>query len=143
MNRDTELKPTEQQEERLLYNDVCEIIDNTRGRVATYVNVEICMTNWYVGKRIKEDVLYNKRAEYGKNIVKGLSEKLIARYGNGWGYEKLKHCVRSAYLFTEEEIGYAVSTQLTWTHLRELMGVKDPLARQFYIEMTRMEHWDT
>ena len=72
-----------------------------------------------------------------------LSSKLIARYGNGWGYEKLKHCVRSAYLFSQEEIGYAVSTQLTWTHLRELMGIKDPLARQFYVEMTRIEHWDT
>jgi len=130
-------------EEMQLYSDVCNIIDNARSRVATYVNKEVVMTNWYVGKRIKEDVLYNKRAEYGKQIVKHLSEKLLLKYGNGWGYEKLKHCVRSAYLFSEEEIGYAVSTQLSWTHLRVLMGIKDSLARQFYIEMTRMEHWDT
>jgi len=88
-------------------------------------------------------VLYNRRAEYGKKVLRRLSVRLIGKYGNGWGYEKLKHCVRSAYLFSEEEIGYAVSTQLTWTHLRELMGVKDPLARQFYIEMARIEHWDT
>ncbi|MBQ6208622.1 MAG: DUF1016 family protein [Prevotella sp.] len=127
----------------MLFNDVCDIIDNVRVRVATYVNTEVCMTNWSIGKRIKEDVLFNKRAEYGKQVLKRLSVKLIAKYGNGWGYEKLKHCVRSAYLFSEEEIGYAVSTQLTWTHLRELMGVKNPLARQFYIEMARMEHWDT
>ncbi len=130
-------------EEIQLYSDVCNIIDCARSRVATYVNKEVVMTNWYVGKRIKEDILYNKRAEYGKKIVMHLSEKLLSKYGNGWGYEKLKHCVRSAYLFSEEEIGYAVSTQLTWTHLRELMGVKDPLARQFYMEMIRMEHWDT
>ena len=143
MNKDLELQPNEQQEEILLYNDVCEIIDRARVRVATYANTEVCLTNWYVGKRIKEDVLFNRRAEYGKKVLRRLSVRLIGKYGNGWGYEKLKHCVRSAYLFSEEEIGYAVSTQLTWTHLRELMGVKDPLARQFYIEMARIEHWDT
>ena len=143
MEKELDLQPIEQQEENLLYNDVCEIIEGARKRVASYVNTEVCLTNWHVGKRIKEDVLYNRRAEYGKKILRNLSVKLTERYGNGWGYEKLKHCVRSAYLFSEEEIGYAASTQLTWTHLRELMGIKDPLARQFYIEMARIEHWDT
>ncbi|MDD6854103.1 MAG: DUF1016 N-terminal domain-containing protein [Prevotella sp.] len=38
---------------------------------------------------------------------------------------------------------HAVRTQLTWTHLRSLMGVEDPLARQFYAEMCAVEHWDT
>ena len=80
-----------------LFADVCSIIDQTRNRIATYVNTEVCPTNWYVGKRIKEDVLYNQRAEYGKQILKNLSKKLTAHYGGGWGYEKLKHCVRSAY----------------------------------------------
>ena len=51
------------------------------------------------------------------------------------GYEKLKRCVRSAYLFSEEEIRYATRTQLNWTHLRSLMGIKDPLERQFYAQM--------
>ena len=45
--------------------------------------------------------------------------------------------------FSEDEIGYAVRTQLTWTHLRSLMSVEDPLARQFYAEMCCVEHWDT
>ena len=76
-------------------------------------------------------MLYNKRAEYGKQIIQNLSEKLIERYGSGWGAEKLKHCVRSAYIFAEEEIVYATRTQLTWTHLRSLMSIKDPLERQF------------
>ena len=112
-------------------------------KVATYLNTEICMTNWYVGKRIKEDILYNQRAEYGKQVIKKLATQLTVKYGSGWGYGKLKHCVRSAYLFSEDEIGYAVRSQLTWTHLRSLMGVKDELARSFYVEMCRMEHWDT
>ena len=107
--------------ELVLFTDVCSIIDQTRNRIATYVNTEVCLTNWHVGKRIKEDVLYNQRAEYGKQILKNLSKKLTAHYGGGWGYEKLKHCVRSAYLFSEDEIRYAARTQLTWTHLRHPM----------------------
>ena len=38
------------------------------------------------------------------------------RNGNGWGYEKQKHCVRSAYLFSEEDIVSATQRQLTWPH---------------------------
>ena len=134
----TDIKVEEQ-----LFSDVCSIIEGTRNRIATYLNTEVCMTNWYVGKRIKEDVLKNQRAEYGQQILKNLASRLSEKYGTGWGVGKLKHCVRSAYLFTEEEIGYAVRSQLTWTHLRSLMGVKDELARTFYMEMCRMEHWDT
>ena len=56
-----------------LYVDVCSIIDDTRSRIAVYVNSEVCHTNWLVGKRIKEDVLFNRRAEYGKQVIKTLS----------------------------------------------------------------------
>lgn len=126
-----------------LFSDVCKIIEETRYRIASSVNAEVCLMNWHIGKRVKEDVLYNKRAEYGKEILKNLALQLTERYGKGWGHEKLKHCVRSAYLFSEDEIGYAVRTQLTWTHLRSLMGIEDELKRKFYMEMVRIERWDT
>lgn len=51
-----------------LFKDVCSIIDVGRKRLATYANTEVIMTNWQVGKRIKEDILNNERAEYGKHI---------------------------------------------------------------------------
>jgi len=126
-----------------LYNDVCQLIDDTRGRLATTVNAETCLLHWNVGKRIKEDVLYNQRAEYGKEIVKNLADRLTQRYGKGWSDRKLLHCIRAAYTFTEDEIVYAVRIQLSWTHLRSLMFIDDDLKRKFYMEMTRIEHWDT
>lgn len=95
------------------------------------------------GKRIKEDVLYNLRAEYGKQIVKNLAAKLTTKYGSGWNLRNIQHCLRVAYTFSEEEIVYAVRTQFSWTHIRSLVSVTDPLARQFYMEMCRLEHWDT
>ena len=143
MKRNADVVLTEKQAEGRLYHDVCGLIENTRQRLSTTINAEACIMHWQIGKRIKEDVLYNKRAEYGKRVIKSLAVRLTERYGHGWGYEKLKHCVRSAYLFSEDEIGYAVRTQLTWTHLRSLMSIDDALKRSFYLEMCRLEHWDT
>ena len=136
-------RPAINPEELSLFSDLCDIINGAKSKVATYLNTEICMTNWYVGKRIKEDVLYNQRAEYGKKILQDIADRLTEKFGQGWRYQKLQQCVRAAYIFTEEEIMYALRTQLTWTHLRSLMAVKDPLARSFYVEMCRLEHWDT
>lgn len=90
--------------------DVCRIIDSARKHLATYANSEIIMTNWQVGMRIKEDVLNNERAEYGKQVIKRLAIKLTEKYGKGWSYYKLQHCVRSAYTFTHDEIVYAAYT---------------------------------
>ncbi len=95
-----------------LYSDVCQIIEGTRSRLASTVNTEVCLLHWHIGKRIKEDVLYNKRAEYGKKIIKHLAHKLTERFGKGWSDRKLLHCIRAAYIFTEDEIIYATRTQL-------------------------------
>ena len=126
-----------------LFNDVCLIIDQARRHVAIYANVEAVMSKWRIGRRIKEDVLFNKRAEYGKQILENLSIKLTEKYGKGWGLKSLQHCLRAAYTFSEEEIAYALRIQLSWTHIRSLMFMEDTLERQFYMEMCRIEHWDT
>ena len=108
----------EPQQEKMLFSDVCQIIDGARGRIATYVYTEACLTNWNVGKRIKDDVLFNKRAEYGKQVVINLSIKLTERYGSGWSEKTLRHCLRAAETFSEEDILSATQRQLTWTHLK-------------------------
>lgn len=126
-----------------LNEDVCKIIEGSQQRLATTINAEICMLHWNIGKRIKEDVLFNQRAEYGKQMVKSLANLLTQKYGKGRSDRKLLHCIRAAYTFTENEIVYAVRTQLSWTHLRSLMFIEDKLKRSFYIEMARIEHWDT
>jgi hypothetical protein len=51
----------------------------TRTRLATTINAEIIRLNWSVGKRIKEDVLYNKQADYGKQVVKNLALRLTEK----------------------------------------------------------------
>lgn len=126
-------KVAELPESQLLYTDVCHIIDETRTRVAVYVNAEICHTNWLIGKRIKEDILYNKRAEYGKQVVKNLSARLTEKYGRGWSDRTLLHCIRAAYTFTEEEIVYAVRRQFSWTHLRSSQTLGETEEKQMLV----------
>ena len=79
----------------------------------------------YIGKRIKEDVLINQRAKYGKLVVKNLSQRLIGRYGSGCSERMLRYCIHSAETFSEEEIMYATRTQLNWIHLRKVASRQD------------------
>ena len=110
-------------ESKQLYADVCQIIDGTRSRIAVYVNSEVCHTNWLVGKRIKKDVLFNKRAEYGKQIIKNLSVQLTNRYGSGWSEKTLRHCLRSAETFSEGDIVSATQRQISWTNNLTIMSL--------------------
>lgn len=129
--------------EETLYHEVCGVIDSAKKQIAVYFNSKICMTNWLVGKCIREDVLNNRRAEYGKQIIINLSARLTAKYGKGWSAKTLRHCLRCAETFSEDEIVSAVQRQFTWTHLKSLMYINDPLARSFYMQMCQIEHWDT
>lgn len=51
--------------------------------------------------------------------------------------------VRFAELFPDIEIVSALRTQLGWTHFRQIIALDDPLKREFYAEMCRMERWST
>ena len=90
---------------------------------------------WHVGKRIDDEVLKNNRAEYGKQIVVSLARHLIDEYGKGWGEKQLRQCMQFASVFPDEQIVYALRRELSWTHLRSLIYMEDPLKREFYIEM--------
>ena len=146
MSKKTDLIPRSgdnSPEENSLYSDVRNMIAEARKRAYVAINTEAIMVNWRIGTRIRTDILKNQRAEYGKQIIAKLAFRLTAEFGRGWGVQTLQHCVRSAYTFSEEQISYAVHTQLSWTHLRSLMSVESDLARTFYLEMAAIEHWST
>ena len=80
---------------------------------------------------------------YGEQIVTALSTQLTAEYGRGFSRPNLFHMIRFAEVFPDDKIVYALRRQLTWTHLRELIAIDDPLKREFYAEMCRRERWST
>ncbi|MFD3003986.1 DUF1016 N-terminal domain-containing protein, partial [Pontibacter toksunensis] len=69
--------------------------------------------------------------------------ELTNTYGRGWSKRHLWHCVRVADTFPEDLIVNALSTQLSWTHLRLLAAIEDELKRMFYTELSMQEQWST
>ncbi len=65
---------------------------------------------------VNGEVLGNKRAEYGKEVVKSLSRNLTEEYGKGWSEKQLRHCLRIAETFPDKEILYTLCRQLSWSH---------------------------
>ena len=124
-----------------LLEDVRQLIEAARVRVAVAVNQELSGLYWQVGHRIHTDVLRGQRAEYGKQVLKSLSLQLSQVYGKGLSEQQLRHCLRAAETFSDEAIFSALRRELTWTHIKTLMYLDDPLKREFYIEMTRLEGW--
>lgn len=59
-----------------LVEDLRQIINQSRSRVAANVNVELTLLYWHIGERINCEVLGNERAEYGKQIVAIVSQQL-------------------------------------------------------------------
>lgn len=126
-----------------LLNDLRDLILLSRQRVAVTINAEITRLYWAIGKRISEDVLRQGRAEYGKQTIRLLSERLTTEFGKGFTITNLTHCVEFARLYPDAGIIHALSEQLTWTHLRTLIYVKDDLKREFYVQMARLERWSS
>ena len=123
--------------------DIKLLIEQSRHNVALAVNAEITLLYWHVGKRINDEVLKNNRAEYGKQIVVSLARQLTEEYGKGWGEKHLRQCMQFASVFPDEQIVYALRRELSWTHLRSLIYMEDPLKREFYIEMSKREKWSS
>ena len=126
-----------------LLDDVRRLIDEARQQVAWAVNAGLVTLYWHVGKRIREEILGEGRAEYGKQIVYALSKQLTAEYGRGFNQRSLFRMIRFAEVFPDQQIVSALRTQLSWTHFRELIAIDDPLKREFYAEMCRTERWST
>lgn len=124
-----------------LLSDVKKLIEQSRQQVAVAVNSAMSILYWNVGKRIKEDVLRNQRAEYGKQVIITLSEQLIREYGKGWGEKQLRQCIQFAEIFPAKEIVYTLCRELSWSHIRLVMFMEDPLKRAFYIEICKLEKW--
>ena len=96
---------------------------------------------WKIGKRINLEVLQNKRAEYGKQIVDSLTRQLEVVYGKGFEEKNIRRMMQFASALPDEEIVVSLTRQLSWTHIIALIPLKQALQREFYAEMCRIEQW--
>jgi len=67
--------------------------------------------------------------------------QLSADYGKGWSERQVRYCLRLVEVYPDENILHTVCAKLSWSHLRLLILIDDPLKRDFHTEISRLEHW--
>ena len=126
---------------KVLLKDLRELIATARQDVARQVNSALVLLYWRIGKRIREDVLKEKRAEYGEQIVYAVSTQLVKEFGTGFSEKNLRRMVQFAETFPNEQIVVTLSRQFGWSHFIAIIPLDDDLKRDFYAEMCRIERW--
>ncbi len=139
-----------------LFDRVVTILDQARGDVVRAVNSNMVLAYWLIGREIVHEIQGGEaRAEYGQQVVEGLSAHLTGRYGTGFSVTTLQYFRKfflaypercsliprptgvesntdeiSCWIGSESVSGF--SPQLSWSHYRALMRVKDDKVRDFY-----------
>jgi len=127
--------------EQVLLNDLSQLIEQSKQFVIVQANSVMTMLFWNVGKRINDEVLQNKRADYGKQIVATPARQLTEKYGKNFERTNLTRMMKFAEQFSNLEIVAPLAQQLSWSHFRELIPVKSEEARLFYANEAAERHW--
>lgn len=122
-----------------LIKDIKAIIEESKRLVVRNVNTIMLQTYWNFGKRIvEEEQNGNDKANYGKYIIKNLSNELSKEYGRGFSSTNLKMMRR---LYNEYQIGQTLSDRLSWSHYLLLLGISDLNERSFYEHECENSNW--
>ena len=126
-----------------IISEVAELIQLSKQRVATAVNSELTLLYWQVGNRIYQEDLNGERADYGKQVVTTLAKELTSQFGRGWSRTQLNYCLQFATVYPDVEIVHSLRGQLSWTHIKHLIAIDEPIKRDFYATMAMQERWST
>ena len=112
-----------------LFDKIAGVIESSRKQVRQQVNNVLLITYWQIGKIIIEDELKgNYRADYGKKVLKTLSERLTSDFGRGFDITNLRKMKRFYALYPKQD---AVRLELSWTHYRLLCKVESEATRKW------------
>lgn len=161
-----------QTENGQLFNDACTIIEQAQAAAYRAVNETLIKRNWLLGMRIRHEVLKNKRAEYGEQMIKSLASTLTNRYGEGFtktnlynylGFyqtwpeifhsprgksideeiENIFHSLRGKSENILQSLRAKSPIRLTWTHYRIILQEPSTEAREWYEQEAAREMWST
>lgn len=124
--------------------DVRRIIEDGRQKAYAAAGNIALATYWNVGRRIVEEEQRGKsRADYGKRLIDGLADRLSTNYGSNYSKRNLQHYRKFYQLFPDFGKVYEFVHNLNWTHIRRLLSVTDPKARQWYMMQASRDMWST
>lgn len=120
------------------YRSIRNSVIAAQGKVYAAVNSAMVNAYWEIGEQIYRACGENDRAEYGKNLLRYLSERLTAEFGKGFDESNLRR-MRQFYLTFP--IRDTLCHELSWSHYRVLMRISDKTARDFYTEECAKSAW--
>lgn len=133
--------------EKKFFEEIEQLLKTTQQNVRTAVNISMVYTYYEIGKRIVEvEQSGHKRAEYGKYILKELSEQLTETVGKGYSVHNLKLMRKFYCIYSKDQIGETLFLQfknlpvtetgrqfyLSWSHYLLLMRIRNEEERHFY-----------
>jgi predicted nuclease of restriction endonuclease-like (RecB) superfamily len=124
-----------------IYQQIREVFIQARSRALQAVNTEMVACYWEIGRLIiEEEQQGERRAEYGKRLIRDLSKRLTEEFGKGFDRTNLQH-MRAFYLgFSNCD---ALRRELSWTHYRLLLRIEKTEARAFYEAEAVNSRWST
>lgn len=124
-----------------LYAQIAEVLNSARQRAYKAVNFVMVESYWQIGKLITETSLVGKgRAEYGKQLMKGLAEKMTIEFGKGFDERELRKICQFYRAF---QMWDTVRPELSWSHYRRLINIENPQARVWYMNEAANGVWST
>ena len=124
-----------------IYFEIKDALLLSRNQAYSAVNFAMVQAYWQIGRIIVEHEQNGSlRAEYGKAVLQGLSERLTEEFGKGFTVTNLKY-MRQFYLTFPN--GHALRGELTWTHYRALLRVENDDARNWYEEECIRSGWSS
>ena len=82
----------------LFFNNIKDLVINSRNKVYQTVNTEMLNLYWNIGKAIMEIQQGDERASYGETVLEKLSQKLTAEFGKGFSKRNLER-MRKFYIY--------------------------------------------
>lgn len=125
-----------------LVTDIRNIIEEGRRRAFASAGQIALLTYWNIGRRIvEEEQSGNTRAAYGKMLIPDLAEKLTSEYGSGYSKRNLAYYRKFYLTFNDIEILHTRVQNLNWSHIRRLLSVNSPEAREWYLKTAAEDMW--
>lgn len=124
---------------KTLEEQIKETIVSSRNKVYQYINNELLLTYWKIGKIIVDQENTHKIDEQtARSLILDLSKRLSALHGKGFSRSNLFN-MRRFYMFYSDV--QTVSGHLNWSHYCELLSLEDADKRSFYEKESINSNW--
>jgi len=131
----------ELENENRLIGQVSTLIESANTFVNKAINQSMVLLYWQIGKTIQDELLQYDKPEYGKQVMQNLAIKLSEQYGIGYSYRTLYRMTHFYDCVQDQNILTTVLSKLSWSHILEILKIKEPLKQEFYISMCSSENW--